>query len=424
VDHRITPSPLGVASLLKSLAASFGDLPALLWQLDIRKNELTFFNESSAVLGERIPLILKNPALAREALLAEDRDRFFRCFEKIRAAQAGAAVVRVRESDGLVRWILLMGRPEPGVTSRCIGLIAELSGLADLVLGPAWDAGVNEKIELFDNPVLLFDFRHKRVVNANNAARAFLGDRLADRAGLPFEDLLSTEVATTSSDIFEGLIFANQWSGTLLVTDGRAQARECAARVRSFSHHDEHLLWVSLVPTLADDQQVNEDDPFEHAVPAAIAAAFEAAASIKALLDAFLDHQPAGVRVDGVLRSRIFGSENRVVVTGAGAPFLSMPSPETFPYEGSIAENIARFGLDHLIVEDTSRSIKPIDWVLFIPKGIKSYFAKPFFERGVLKNVFIACSTDVGRFTERNVRGYTPLLGSLEQAFNRLEDRR
>jgi hypothetical protein len=420
----MTPSLPGVASLLKSLAASFGDLPALLWQLDVRKNELTFFNESSAVLGERIPLILKNPVLAREVLLPDDRDRFFRCFEKIRTAQAGAAIVRVRESDGLVRWIVLMGRPEPGVTSRCVGLIAELSGLADLVLGPAWDAGVNEKIELFDNPVLLFDFRHKRVVNANNAARAFLGDRLADRPGLTFEDLLSPDVATTSSEIFEGLIFANQWSGALVVTDGHEQARECAARVRSFSHHDEHLLWVSLVPALLDDEQASEDDPSDLAAPAAITAAFESVGSIKALLGAFLEHQPAAIRADGALRSRIFGAENRVVVTGAGEPFLTMPTPETFPYEGSIAENIARFGLDHLIVEDTSRSIKPIDWVLFIPKGIRSYFAKPFFERGVLKNVFIVCSTDVGRFTERNVRCYTPLLGSLEQAFNRLEERR
>ena len=420
----MTPSPLSVASLLKSLASSFGDLPALLWQLDVRKNELTFFNEPSTVLGDRIPLILKNPTFAREALLPEDRDRFFKCFEKIRAAQAGAAIVRVRESDGLVRWILLMGRPEPGVTARCIGLIAELSGLADLVLGPAWEAGVDEKIELFDNPVLLFDFRHKRVVHANSAARAFLGGRLADRPGLMFEDLLSPDIATTSSEIFEGLIFANQWSGALVVTDGHAQARECAARVRSLSHHDERLLWVSLVPSLLDDEQAGEDDPSELAIPAAIAAAFETAGSIKALLGAFLDHQPAGVRVDGVLRSRIFGSENRVVVTGAGEPFLTMPTPETFPYEGSIAENIARFGLDHLIVEDTSRSIKPIDWVLFIPKGIRSYFAKPFFERGVLKNVFIVCSTDVGRFTERNVRCYMPLFGSLEQAFNRLEERR
>jgi hypothetical protein len=293
------------------------------------------------------------------------------------------------------------------------------------VLGPAWEAGVNEKIALLDNPVLLFDFRHKRVVHANNAARAFLGDRLAEGPGLIFDDLLSPDIATTTSDIFEGLLFSNQWSGPLVVTDGHGQARDCAARVRSLAHHDEHLLWVSLVPSLADDERAGEDDASELAIPPATAAAFENAASIKALLDAFLDHQPAADgHVDGVLRSRIFGAENRVVVTGAGEPFLTMPTPETFPYEGSIAENIARFGLDHLIVEDTSRSIKPIDWVLFIPKGIRSYFAKPFFEKGVLKNVFIVCSTEAGRFTERNVRCYAPMFGSLEQAFNRLEEHR
>ena len=336
-----------------------------------------------------------------------------------------ATVVRVRDGDGLIRWIALMARPDPETTSRCFGLIAECSGLADLVLGSAWDSGLEDKIALFDNPVLLFDFRSKRAVLANQAARAFLGDRLADPAGLALEDLLSSGVATTPSDIFESLVFYSQWSGSLIVADGRAQAQTCGARVRAFSHRNEHLLWVSLEPSLPeDDEEAGEEDPSELAIPAATADAFEAAGSIKALLQAFLDHQPAGIRAAGAIRSRIFISKNRVVVTGAGEPFLTMPTPEIFPYEGSIAENLVRFGLDHLIVEDTSRSIKPIDWVLFIPKGIKSYYAKPFFERGVLKNVFIICSTEPGRFTERNVRSYAPLFSSLESALNRLEEGR
>jgi hypothetical protein len=405
------------------LAASFGDLPALLWQLDVKKNELTFFNDSSMALGDRIPLILKNPTLAREALLPEDRERFFNCFERIRGAQAGAAIARVRESDGRVRWILLMGRPEPGEASRCIGLLAELSGLAELVLGSTWEAGLDEKIELFEHPVLLFDFGHKRVVHANNAAHAFLGDRLTDGPALTFEGLLSPNAPTTSTEIFEGLIFGNQWSGSLLVADGRGQLQTCGARVRAFSFRNEHLLWMSLVPPPVDDEHADAADTSVPAIPAAAADAFASSTSIKGLLESFLDHQPAGLHVDGVLRSRIFAAENRVAVTGAGTPFQSMPTPETFPYEGSIAENLVRFGLDHLIVEDTSRSIKPIDWVLFIPKGIKSYFAKPFFENGALKNVFIVCSTEPAHFSERNVRCYAPFFGSLEQAFNRLEER-
>ena len=411
--------------MLISLAASLGDLPASLWQLDIRKNELTFLNESSTALGERIALILKNPAHARDAIVPEDRDRFVKCFEKIRDAQPAATIVRLRSGDGLVRWIVLMARPDPAMASRCYGLIADCSGLAELVLGSAWEASLEEKIALFNNPVLLFDFRTKRAVLANKAAHAFLGDRLVASAGLALDDLLASGVATTSSDIFENLIFYDQWSGSLIVADARARAQTCAARVRAFSHHSEHLLWMSLLPSPpADDEEAAEDDPPESTVPAATAGAFAAADSIKALLQAFLAHQPEGIRVDGAIRSRIFISENRVAVTAVGEPFVTMPTPETFPYEGSIAENLVRFGLDHLIVEDTTRSIKPIDWVLFIPKGIKSYYAKPFFENGVLKNVLIICSTELGRFTERNIRVYAPLLGALETAFNRLEEGR
>jgi hypothetical protein len=423
VDHRINPVLPGVATLLKSLAASFGDVPALVWQLDVRKNELTFLNEPNPVLSDRIALILKNPAHARASLVPEDRERFFKCFDKIRAAQPAATIVRVRENGGVVRWIALMARPEPGATSRCLGLIAEVSGLAELVLGSAWEAGLEEKIALFDFPVLLFDFRTKRLAHANGAARQFLGGRLTDPAGLAFDDLMSRNVATASADIFEGLIFGNQWTGSLVVADDRDQPRTCAAKVHALAHHNEHLLWISLVPSRPDDDNEADDGySSDLAIPAAADGALDHADSIKAVLQAFLDHQPQGVRADGALRSRIFGSENRVVVTGAGEPFLTMPMPETFPYEGSIAENIVRFGLDHLIVEDTSRSIKPIDWVLFIPKGIRSYFAKPFFENGVLKNVFIVCSTEAGRFTERNVRGYGPFFSSVQQAFDRLEE--
>lgn len=79
-----------------------------------------------------------------------------------------------------------------------------------------------------------------------------------------------------------------------------------------------------------------------------------------------------------------------------------------------------RFDLDHIIVEDTSRSIKPIDWVLFIPRGIRSYFAKPFFKDGVLHNVLIFCSTEAKRFSGCNVRPYQSLFPLFESALERI----
>jgi hypothetical protein len=73
-----------------------------------------------------------------------------------------------------------------------------------------------------------------------------------------------------------------------------------------------------------------------------------------------------------------------------------MEPGEMYSYEGTIAQDIERFKLDYLIVDDTLDSIKAIDWALFIPKGIRSYFARPFYGRGALRAVMILCSLVMG----------------------------
>lgn len=426
MDIAFLPGAPALAALLSASAAAIGDAPVVFWQLDVRRNELTFLGgERRGTLDERTALILKNPAHARAAVVADDQDRFFECVDRIRGAHPAATLVRVRDGDGLVRWIAVMALPDPGAPMRCVGLLAECSGLVDLVLGSTAEADLGDKIALFDNPVLLVNVRTRRTVLANPAARALFGARLDRPAGLALDDLLPSPGGAGASEIYEALVFHGRWSGALIVDDDRDAPRPCPARVRPLSYRSQNLLWVSLSPDSAEgDDRAGEGASGLDETAAAVGEAFAAADSIQSLLRAVLDHQPAGVRADAVMRSRIFIMENRVVVTGVAGPSLAMPAAETFPYEGSIAENIVRFGLDHLIVEDTSRSIKPIDWVLFIPKGIRSYYAVPFFEAGVLKNVVIHCSTEVGRFTERNVRAYAPLLGPLRAALDRLEERR
>jgi hypothetical protein len=423
VDNKTPTGAPPFSILLRSLSSQLGDLHVLFWRLDVRKNELTFLNDGSwPGLGERLPLILRNPTYARDALIPEDRGRFFDCFDKIRLQQSSSAVVRVRDVDGSVAWVALVGFPDPVLASNCIGFVADCSRLAATIANTHADTDAAHKIELFDHPVLLVRFRDRRIVLANAAARSLLGNSVTSAEGrLSLEDLVASSPAVHTSEILESLLFNDQWSGSMTVPDRRGDPCVCAAKIRALSQADEHFLWVLLYPESSDRSDGRAGADVVECPPAA-AKAFSTAASIEDLLRAFLAHQPDAVHAEAVMRSRIFASQNRVVVTGIAENLAAMPSKETFAYEGSIAENIMRFGLDHLIVEDTSRSIKPIDWVLFIPKGIKSYFAKPFFEGGVLKNVFILCSTEVGRFTEHNVRCYLPFLGEIEAALKKLEE--
>ena len=49
-------------------------------------------------------------------------------------------------------------------------------------------------------------------------------------------------------------------------------------------------------------------------------------------------------------------------------------------------------------MEDTLDSIKSIDWVLFAPHGIRSYFAKPFYTEQGLHAILILASLRPGSF--------------------------
>jgi hypothetical protein len=67
-----------------------------------------------------------------------------------------------------------------------------------------------------------------------------------------------------------------------------------------------------------------------------------------------------------------------------------------FQVDAFSAQDIERFCLDSLTVEDTLDSIKSIDWAMFIPCGVRSYFAKPFYSAEGLQAVLIFASDTPG----------------------------
>jgi hypothetical protein len=127
------------------------------------------------------------------------------------------------------------------------------------------------------------------------------------------------------------------------------------------------------------------------------------------IMEALLRHQPREGLAESVLYSDIHQAEKIVRVYGSGPFFRDLGYGETFSFEGTIAENIIRFNLQKIIVEDTMKSIKPIDWALFIPHGVRSYYAQPFFDNDKLHTVLIFCSGKPGAFTEENVTPYHEL---------------
>lgn len=127
---------------------------------------------------------------------------------------------------------------------------------------------------------------------------------------------------------------------------------------------------------------------------------------LKMMLEILLHNPYKNLSYDGIMYSDIQVRKGIVTVYGVGEALNNMKFGEVFSYEGTIAENIEQYKLDYLIVEDTIASIKAIDWALFIPNGIRSYYAKPFYERDILRSVLILCSRQVNAFNESRLADY------------------
>jgi len=124
------------------------------------------------------------------------------------------------------------------------------------------------------------------------------------------------------------------------------------------------------------------------------------------ILQTLLDNQYGHMNFDSIIYSDVYAKKNKVIVYAASKFSSSMKQGEAFSYEGTIAQNTSWHQLSHLIVEDTFSSIKAIDWALFIPQGIQSYFAKPFFDRKVMRTVLVLCSRQKNMFFDKYIPDY------------------
>ncbi|WP_272701435.1 PAS domain-containing protein [Desulfovibrio sp. Fe33] len=379
----------------KLLANYLEMLPGIVWRIDVVNNEITFLNKYAASPeGERIRAILQNPQIPQEVVVPEDRERFQHCHQLIRRRGRTACSFRVSTQAGEIKWFKLMGMPDP-IHQRCsIGILLDISAHAEAILNSTDNIKLSTKIDLVDTPVLLVRFVDRTVHLANSAAKQLLGYDERTLAGVTLQDLFRDNPDTELYNVYEGLIFSDHWNGELRVTDSLGKSHVCSTRIQAISMQEENLLWVALSHhnncTACRGVPVKRNETVSAKFSRS---SMKRCTSVRALLKTMLKALPEGAPTSALLLSRIFIRENYVAVTGVGEPFDKDPEDFEHPYEGSIAESIVRFKQANHTVADTSKSIKPIDWALFIPRGIRSYFAQPFFVTDELAYVLIFCST-------------------------------
>lgn len=383
-------------------------IPALFWRINLVRETVEYLNDYRLPELERTSsLLLQNKKFANEIVLEEDRFKFQEFVQSIRERKEILRVIRINAGRGSIRWLKFYGIPDPHDFTYYQGYIMDVTETVYDIMSMDSEMGtITSRIELFDTPVILLEIPSKKLYGANNAARHILG--LDDPHRFKLGDILFARDEQDISRIFEHLIFHDLWEGELVYVDKENSPVPATSHLKSLIADGRQLIWLNFQQTTlelngGECEGLSEDEE-QHYITEMKAAA--EAGSMEGMLRAMIDHQPLKGLTDSILYSHISTKKDIVMVWGTGSSFNDIDDGAVYPYEGTIAENIENFNLPYLVMEDTMESIKPIDWALFIPQGVRSYLAIPFYEANILKTVLIFCSRHPRRYEEAHFKRY------------------
>lgn len=350
--------------------------PGVIWAVEHRRSRMKIMNQRElASLGADTPRLLKDAQFRKRVVSASDQPLLLEFWEMVSSRQPAAVSFSLKNSP--YRSYLLQGWPAPDNPDVYFGvLIEEVSPATFVSNGTA----VTCQLALGSTqyPVLIVSLRQKDIVTCNNAAKELFGNAFRGGDDFLLEDIAPGELGETLLDIAQKAFTEGVWGGTLMLRSGSGSILGSKVRISPCSTGDDivriALLNIPEEPVACELSSGSEDvEDF----------------SLKDELEKLLAACPG---VDGLMFSDIQSLKGRVEVYGVGRLFSSLEWGAAHAYEGTIAQDIERFSLDSLTVEDTLDSIKSIDWAMFIPCGVRSYFAKPFYSAEGLHAVLIFAS--------------------------------
>ena len=395
-------------------------LPALLFRIEMVKNKIEYLNDFQVEgLGEKTFLLLKNRQLSREIVLEQDFYLYESFIQSVHSARTVITVIRTKDEAGHIHWIKLIGSPNRYHSGFYLGMLEDITPSVVLIEDMSQkDDERQTMLEMVDNPVMLVDWSDKKIVSHNVAAQELFGYNFEEFRKLKLNDLYDQSYKAEMDKIYEDIIFQKTWNGKMLFRRKNQSSILGKVTLRSLKIREKRLLRISVYKVdmvhnfstsdTAPSNLMQMSDSRKKYIQMLLNK-IENVSDIFKTLEILLHNPFKDQEYDGLMYSDIQVKKSKVVVYAAGEAFNNLKSGESFSYEGTIAENIEQYKLDHLIVDDTMSSIKAIDWALFIPYGIRSYFAKPFYERNTLRSVLILCSKKVNAFSEEKLDDYTLL---------------
>ena len=346
--------------------------PGLLWSICQRESRLEVFTRWHDA-GFDAPQLLKNAVFRKHMVMQQDYPLLVEFWDMIHAGRPAAAIFRLKYDDGR-KPLILQGWPEPEQDVYS-GFLKE-AFLPGGYNSNFYNAQLQMRVGDADYPVFTVDVKRQALCDANTAAQMlFLGEEHAD-LGLTLDNVVPRSLRTGFSAAMENAVESGSWSGKLLLGNAERGLFSAHARLTLWGEPGREVVRAALVKVDAKPVKLEDDG---------------------ALALCTNDLRPAleklyalcNPEVDGLLLSHIQMGNGRVAVYGVGPVFDGLEWGTLHAYEGTIAQDIQRYSLSSLIVEDTLDSVKSIDWALFAPQGVRSYFAKPFYAEHGLQAVLI-----------------------------------
>lgn len=345
--------------------------PGLLWSICQRESRLEVFTRWRDA-GFDAQQFLKNAAFRKQAVIEQDYPLLVEFWDMIHAGRPAAAIFRLKY-ENVRNPLILQGWPE----SRDVysGFLKE-AFLPGGYTSACYDAQLQMCVGDADYPVFTVDLKKQKLGDANSAARVlFGGEEQAERA-LVLDDVVPQSLWKNFFVAAEKATAHDAWSGKLLLGNGERGLFSAHVRLTSWGEPGNKMVRAALVNVDARPVEPERDNAFTLCMK-----------GLRPALEGLYSLCKPGV--DGLMLSHIQMGNGRVAVYGVGPVFDGLEWGTLHAYEGTIAQDIQRYGLSSLIVENTLDSVKSIDWALFAPLGVRSYFARPFYLEHGLHAVLI-----------------------------------
>ncbi len=405
----------------QSIPALLDNMKMLFWRLDLLKRSFVNLNECGVgVLGRENYRFFKDKDYREKLLFPDDRVLLERAMNSFKDRAPVRIVFRTR-TENTIHWFKLTGWPTQDYRyyEGAVEEVTEHVGWLKNIFDQHDQRLLNADLESY--PVALFSERGHELIKANRPFRELTGIVAAGEQRYHLDDLIFGDIKLPQ--MLENLLLDRRIALELLLGEKGHPLTRVFCQLESFSHRGEGYIRMAVID---QPDEYRAQPGKETAKPVANKAVTQLCAdltecfSIAAMLERIYRAKELFPAMDVVMFSDIFARKNKVVVYAVGEMDEPLEQGSQFPYTGTIAENIEKENLEYLIVDDTQSSIKAIDWMLFVPKGLYSYVAKALHVRGAMRTVLILCSRKKGAFSESQIEDVTTIATAFHQQLKKI----